>query len=459
MSRPLVFGPTYAEMRDPQLLDPGLRSRARAARDAAPLAEENLFNISWRDPTGRIPHRVLPPALTGVSAPIVVISGRRFPSGSHKVGPAYSILMEKQIDGHVVPGVHTLVCPSTGNYGIGGAWVGVRMGYRTLTVVSEGVEAQRYEKIRAFGGEVEVAPGTGSDLKPLLDRVRGLARDPRNVVLEQYSEFGNYRFHYEVTGNAVAELVQDIGAHGIGDGTVRAFVAAVGSGGTLAAADRLRQRFPGLATVALEPAQCPTLYNLGFGNHQIDGVGHRHVSWIHNVCAMDYLMCVDDLECLLGLQLLQEGTDALIAEGVPEVEARGFGNFFGVSGVCNVLGAIRTARLLGCGARDTVVTVATDGFDRYPSVLMTLTRERGPMDRDEARRRLDLFRGAPAGRVLAGTREVRERWLNQKYLTWVEQRGRSEDELRAQAHEDFWLREQARVAEYEQRQRELRAAA
>jgi len=459
MSRPLVFGPSYAEMRDPQLLDPELRTRARASRDAAPLAAENLFNIGWRDHTGRIPHRVLPPALTGVAAPIVVISGQRFPSGSHKVGPAYSIVMEKQLEARVAPGMHTLVCPSTGNYGIGGAWVAVRMGYRSLTVVSEGVQAERYEKIRAYGGDVEMVPGTGSDLKPLLDRVRGLAADAKNVVLEQYSEFGNYRFHYEVTGNAVVDLVQDLGARGVGDGTVRAFVAAVGSGGTLAAADLLRQRFAGLATVALEPAQCPTLYNLGFGSHRIDGVGHRHVSWIHNVCAMDYLLCVDDLECLLGLQLLQEGADALIAEGVPEVDAHGLGNFFGISGVCNVLGAIRAAKLLGYGPRDTVVTVATDGIDRYPSVLPTLNRERGPMDRDEARRRLGLFRDAPVGRVLEGTREVRERWLNQKYLTWVEQRGLSEEKLRAQAHDEFWLREQARVAEFERRQRERRAAA
>ena len=256
----------------------------------------------------------------------------------------------------------------------------------------------------------------------------------------------------------MASLVAELGARGVGDGTARAFVAAVGSGGTLAAADRLRQRFPGLVTVALEPLQCPTFYNLGFGAHRIDGVGNRHVSWIHNVCAMDYLLCVDDLECLMGLQLLQEGTEALIAEGVPEVDARGFGNFFGVSGVCNILGAIRTARFLGYGPRDTVVTVATDGFDRYPSALVRLTRERGPMVEDEARRRLELFRGAAVGRVLEGTPAVRERWLNQKYLTWVEQRGRAEDDLRAQAHEEFWLREQARVAEYDRRQREARAA-
>jgi cysteine synthase len=459
MSRPLVYGPTYAEMRDPQLIDPALRTRARVARDAAPLAEENLFTLGWRDLTGRVPHRVLPPALTGVAAPIVVVSGKRFPTGSHKVGAAYAILMEKQLDGHVLAGVHTLVCPSTGNFGIGMAWVGGRMGYRTVTVVSEDVEAQRYEKIRAFGGDVELAPGTGGDLKRLLDRVRVLAAEPPNIAVDQYSEFGNYRFHYEVTGNAIIDLAQDLGARGVGDGTVRAFVAAVGSGGTLAAADRLRQKFSGLATVGLEPLQCSTFYNLGFGPHLIDGIGHRHVAWIHNVRAMDYVMCIDDVECLRGLQLLQEGTEALIAEGVPEVDARGFGNFFGVSGVCNILGAIRTARLLNLGPRDTVVTVATDGFDRYSSALVRLTRERGPMDQDEARRRLGIFRSAPAACVLEGRPAVRERWLNQKYLTWVELRGRSEEELRAQASEEFWLREQARVAEYDRRQREAREGA
>lgn len=458
MTRPLVFGPTYAEMRDPQLLDPGLRTRARGARDAAPLAEENLFNLGWRDSTGRIPHRVLPPALTGVDAPIVVLSGKRFLTGSHKVGPAYSILMEKQLDGQVRPGVHTVVCPSTGNFGIGMAWVGGRLGYRTLTVVSEGVEAQRYEKIRAFGGDVDTAPGTGSELKPLLDRVRVLAAEPGNVSVDQYSEFGNYRFHYEVTGQAVIDLAQELSGRGIGDGTVRAFVAAVGSGGTLAAADRLRQRFSGVATIGLEPLQCSTFYNLGFGSHRIDGIGHRHVAWIHNVRAMDYVLCIDDVECLLALQLLQEGTEALIAEGVPEVDARGYGNLFGVSGVCNILGAIRTARLLGCGPRDLVVTVATDGFDRYPSALVRLTRERGPMDRDEARRRLALFRATPVARLLEGRPAVRERWLNQKYLTWVEQRDFPEDDLRAQASDEFWLREQAKVADYDRRQLEARAA-
>jgi cysteine synthase len=452
----LVFGPTFAEMRDPQSLPPAVRTRARVALDSDLLATENLYNITWKDVAGRVVHRVLPRELTNVAANIVVVSGRRFPTGSLKVGAVYSILMEHQLAGDVEPGVHTIVLPSTGNYGIGGAWVASRMGYRALVVLPEGVSAERFEMIRAYGGDVITAPGGENDLRAIFDRVRELARAPENRVLDQYSEFANYRFHYEVTGNSVADLVRDLAERGVGDGRVAAFVSAMGSGGTLAAADRLRQLFPSMVTVGLEPVQCPTLYNVGFGDHRIEGIGDKHVTWIHNVWAMDYLMCIDDLECLLGLQLLEEGTDVLVAEGVPETEAQALYHLFGVSGICNIIGAIKTARLLGLGPRDTVVTVATDSFDRYPSVLLRLTRERGPMTREEAVRRLDIFRNAKLDWVLEGTREVRTRWHNQKYFTWVEQQGKPEAELRAQAHPEYWLGQQAKVAEIDRRQREAR---
>jgi hypothetical protein len=205
--------------------------------------------------------------------------------------------------------------------------------------------------------------------------------------------------------------------------------------------------------------QCPTLYNVGFGGHAIEGIGDKHVTWVHNVRNMDFLMCIDDEECLLGLQLVQEGTEALVAEGVPETEAQGLVGLFGVSGICNILGAIKTAKVLGLGPKDTVVTVATDSFDRYPSVLQRLTRERGAMTREEAIRRLTIFRHAKLDWILEGTRPVRERWHNQKYFTWVEQQGKTVEELRAQADPGYWLAHQARVAEIDRRQREARATA
>src|SRR4029450_6832173 len=196
----MIFGPTFAEMRDPSLLPAGLRARAAEAR-ARPLDPLNLFNLSWKaDGTG--PFVVLPEGVTGVRAPIVVLSGRRFPTGSHKVGPAYSILVEKQLAGECAPGAHTLVFPSTGNFGIGGAWVGPRMGYRSLVVLPEEMSAERFEKIRGYGAAVVATPGSESNVKEIYDRVRELRREPANRVLNQFEELGNYRFHFHVTGAA-----------------------------------------------------------------------------------------------------------------------------------------------------------------------------------------------------------------------------------------------------------------
>jgi cysteine synthase len=435
----MILGPTFAEMRDPSSLPRDLHERALAAR-ARPLDPLNLYNIGWKT-DGEVPHTVLPEALTGVRAPIIVLAARRFPTGSHKVGPAYAVLVEKQLGGECAPGRDTLVFPSTGNYGIGGAWVGPRMGYRSLVVLPEEMSAERFEKIRGYGAEVVATPGSESNVKEIYDKVRELRAGPHNRVLNQFEEFGNYRFHHHCTGAAAEEVVR---ASGLGLG---AFVSAMGSAGTIAAGEWLKARFPGACTVAVEPVQCPTLYNAGFGAHRIEGIGDKHVTWIHNVWATDMLVCVDDLECLLGLQLLQEGTAALAEEGVPEDLARGWVGLFGISGVCNVLGAIKAARHYALGPRQAVVTVATDGFDRYPSVLRRLDQERGPMDDDEARRRMSVFRGQKADWIQEGTRETRRRWHNQKYFTWVEQQGKSVNELRAQEDPAFWIAQQERVGE------------
>jgi cysteine synthase len=433
----MIFGPTFAEMRDPGLLPAPLREQARQAR-ARPLDPANLFNVGWKS-EGAVPCTVLPEALTGVRAPIVVLSGRFFPTGSHKVGPAYSVLVEKQLEGACEPGKHTLVFPSTGNYGIGGAWVGPRMGYRSLVVLPEEMSAERFEKIRGYGAEVVATPGSESNVKEIYDKVKELRSEPANRVLNQFAEFGNYRFHHQCTSAAVAEVVEGLGL-GLG-----AFVSAMGSAGTIAAGEALQERWPGAAIVAVEPVQCPTLYNAGFGAHRIEGIGDKHVTWIHNVWATDLLVCVDDLECLLGLQLLQEGTEALAAEGVAQALARSWVGFFGVSGVCNVLGAIKAARHYDLGPDQAVATIATDGFDRYPSVLRRLQAERGPLDAVEARRRLAVFRGQKSDWVQEGTRETRRRWHNQKYFTWVEQQGKTVGELRAQEDPAFWVEQRERA--------------
>jgi cysteine synthase A len=449
MIQPVIFGPTFAEMREPGLAPPTLRARAAEAR-SRPLDPLNLWNLSWKA-DGAVPFTVLPEALTGVRAPVVVLSGRHFPTGSHKVGPAYSILVEKQIDALCAPGDETLVFPSTGNFGIGGAWVGPRMGYRSLVVLPAEMSAERFEKIRGYGAEVIATPGCESNVKEIYDKVRELRAEPRNRILNQFEEFGNYRFHFHCTASAAQEVVDGLGLE------AGAFVSAMGSAGTIAAGEGLRLRHPGTAIVALEPAQCPTLYDVGFGGHRIEGIGDKHVTWIHNVWAIDLLLCIDDLECLEGLQLLQEGTAALEAEGIDSALARSWIGFFGVSGVCNVLGAIRAARHYGFGPRQAVVTVATDGFDRYPSVLRRLDEEQGPMDGEKARRRLDAFRTRGSVSRLEGTAGTRRRWHNQKYFTWVEQQGRSVEELRAQESPEYWAAQQEKAHEIDRRLRERRS--
>ncbi|MBI2899644.1 MAG: pyridoxal-phosphate dependent enzyme [Planctomycetes bacterium] len=444
----MIYGPTFDEMLHPETLRAELRKRALAALTGAPLDPVSLYNITWKDAGGGVRHLVVPRELTGLDATIVLMTGSQFPTGSHKVGAVYSILIEKQLDGETVPGRDTIVCPSTGNYGIGGAWVGPRMGYRSLVVLPEGMSAERFEKIRAYGAELIKTPGCESNVKEIFDKVKELRRDPKNRILEQFSEFGNYRFHYHVTGNSAVELAADLGKRGVGNGRIAAFVSAMGSGGTIAAGDRIKQVFPEAWTVGVEPVQCPTLFNAGFGGHRIEGIGDKHVTWIHNVLDMDLLCCVDDLECLKGLQLIQEA---------PEVaNARALVGMLGISGVCNVLGAIKTARHLRLRGGDVVVTVATDGFDRYPSVMKRLTEECGAMDGGEARRRLAIFREQKTDWMMEGTRETRRRWHNQKYYTWVEQQGKSVEDLRAQEDPGFWRAQQERIPELDRRLRSAR---
>ncbi|MCK6547955.1 pyridoxal-phosphate dependent enzyme [Myxococcota bacterium] len=442
-------------MRDPGKLPENIREAARIARNENPLDPINLFNIHWKDDLGQVMFLVFPPELTGVSTPIVVLTGNNFPTGAHKVGPAYSIVVEKQVHGEIVPSKHTLVFPSTGNFGIGGSWVGPRMGYRSLVVLPEDMSRERFEKIRAFGAQYIATPGSESNVKEIFDKVRELRENAENSIIEQFSEFGNYRFHAHVTSGAIEEVAQSLAKQGIGSGRPSAFVSAMGSAGTIGAGDPLKEKY-GTLIVGLEPVQCPTLYNAGFGSHRIEGIGDKHVTWIHNVLNMDALMCIDDMDTVRGLAVLQEGTETLVRDlGVREETAARLVGTFGMSGVCNVLGAIKTVKHFGLGADDLVVTVATDGFDRYPSVLEWLAEREGRQTREMALRRAEIFHRATTDWICEG-RQARQRWHNQKYYTWVEQQGKSVEALQMQKSPDFWKEQRARVADIDKRILELR---
>lgn len=459
----MITGPTFEEMLHPEKIDPEIRKRAFEAKTADPLDPINLYNVSWRDPDNQIYYVILPREVTGVAANIVVLYGKEFPTGSHKVGAAYSVLLEKQLFGEVDPNQNTLVWPSTGNYGIGGAWIGCRMGYNCLVVLPVGMSKERFDRIHSYGAEVIATVGSESNVKEIYDETHRLRASDSNVrILNQFEVMGNYRFHYHVTGNTIVELAAELAEQGIGNGKIAAFVSAMGSGGTIAAGDRLKQVWPDHKIVGLEPVQCRTLYSNGYGAHDIEGIGDKHVTWIHNVMNMDALMCIDDQDSKKGLQVFADpvgqrvlaeryGVDALLVEKMSAL--------FGISSICNIIGAIKTARYYDLGEDDTIVTIATDSLDRYYSVMDKMPTQHGEMDEAVAVGRLEsIFKGARTDWVMRGTPEARERWHNLKYYTWVEQQGKTVEELDAQRHQDWWEAHQRMVADLDTRLEAVRSA-
>ncbi len=452
----MVTGPSFEEMLHPQTIEASLRAQALAALDEDPLNPLNLYNITWRDGDNRVYHIVLPPELTGVDATIVVIYGMRFPSGSHKVGAAYSVLLEKQLLGEVDPNAHTLVWPSTGNYGIGGAFIGCRMEYDSIVVLPEEMSRERFERIQSYGARIIRTAGSESNVKEIYDEVKRLrGSDPQIRVLNQFEVMGNYRFHYYVTGNTLVELAEELEAEGIGAGKISAFVSAMGSAGTIAAGDRLKQVWHDHKIIGLEPIQCPTLTNNGYGAHEIQGIGDKHVTWIHNVLNMDALMAIDDRDSLNGLRLLAEAPGRAVLRqryGLDAGLVERLSRILGISGICNIIGAIKTAKFYGMGGDDVIATVATDAMERYGSVMAGLRQEFGALDEAAATAIVDgAFHRAGLDWIMEGSREARERWHNLKYYTWVEQQGKSVAELDAQRNPEWWLDHQERVAEIDKR--------
>ncbi len=446
----LIVGPAFEEMLHPDKIAPATRKEALEAKLRDPLDPINLFNITWRNGKNEIYYHVMPKQLTGVDANIVVLYAKDFPSGSHKVGAAYSVLVEKELFGEVDPIVHTLVWPSTGNYGIGGAWVGCRMGFDSIVVLPQGMSAERFKQIESYGARIIKTPGSESNVKEIYDETHRLSQDPKVRILNQFEVMGNYRFHYYVTGNTIVELAAELAAQGIGTGKISAYCSAMGSAGTIAAGDRLKQVWPDHKIVGLEPIQCPTLYNNGYGSHDIQGIGDKHVTWIHNVMNMDAIMCLDDIECKKGLQLLTEepGCEVLVNRfGVPRESVQTMSQIFGISGVCNVLGAIKTAKFYGMGAQDTIVTICTDNIERYHSVMSEMTQTYGRMDAAEATARAHIFMDQKTDWIHEGTAEMRRQWHNLKYYTWIEQQGKSVEELNRQLDPEWWIQHQQLVGE------------
>ncbi len=442
----LVPGPTYAEMRDPLLLSPALRARAITARQHQ-SEPANLFNINWKQSGETVDKVVLPKELTGVQANIIVLSGRNFPSGSMKVGPAYATLAEEEVLHQLTPNSKQVIGPSTGNFGIGTAYVSLLKGYRAIVVMPDNMSQERYARIQEYGGSLDLTPGTESDVILTLERTHRayVAKPAEYVVLAQFELLPNYRFHRHVTGDAAVQAVR-----GIGNGQVAAFVSAPGSGGTLAAGDHLKATWPDCKIVALEPRQCSTLYDGGQGQHRIEGIGDKMVTLIHNVFQTDLLMLIHDEDTVRGMEVIQRGSQTLVDRlGVPATAAAHLRGKLGPSCVCNIIGAIKTAKYLGLGPDDNVVTIATDSYDRYPSVSQALHKRNGGPPTDE---QLELwaksaFLGASLGEILDLTQAGQQQRLQQMKCDLWTRFGYAADYIHQMADQEFWDAEYAKIKE------------
>src|SRR5512137_1400866 len=380
-SRNIIL-PTFAEQRDPRLIPGKIKDKLRAIGlwDLHPL---NLFRITWKNEPkekgglfGGVNTLELPQALTGVKARIVLLIGKWFPTGAHKVGAAYGCLVPRLVSGQFDPSFHKAVWPSTGNYCRGGAFDSYLMGCTAVAILPEGMSRERFEWLAGVGAEVIATPGSESNVKEIYDKCWEIrATRPDCVIFNQFDEFGNPCWHYFNTGAAVEEVFRAIAGPG---SALAAYVSSTGSAGTIAAGDFLRGRFPALKVVAAEAQQCPTLLQNGFGAHRIEGIGDKHVPWVHNVRNTDAVAAVDDEDCLRLFRLFNEpaGRERLAALGMEPAQVERLA-LLGISGIANVLAAIKAARHFEMDGDDIIFTLATDSSALYASRLEELTAERG----------------------------------------------------------------------------------
>ena len=441
--------PTFRELADPSTVPAPLLAALEGVGSDEPHPL-NLFRVHWyngADRRGRVgvpQHVVLPPELTGVDARIVVALGDRFPMiAAHKVLAAYACLAPRVATGAFDPTTQRAVWPSTGNYCRGGVAISRIMDCRGVAVLPEGMSAERFEWLDRWvvdPADVVRTPGTESNVKEIYDECARLAADEHNAILNQFSEFGNHLVHHLATGHALEHVFESL-AEDAPQLRLAAFVAASGSAGTLGAGDYLKDRH-GSRIVAVEALECPTMLMNGFGSHNIQGIGDKHIPLIHNVMNTDVVVDISDrhTDRLNVLFSTDVGRAYLAARGISADVLESLGSF-GLSSICNVLAAIKTAKALGMGADDVIVTVATDGAGLYTTELEKVLARDFPAGFDEAAA-AEVFgeslEGVDTDHLLDCTASDRERIFNLGYFTWVEQQGLPLEDFQVRRSQSFW---------------------
>ena len=445
-----ILLPTFSQLANPASIPDAVRAALAGVKpdEAHPL---NLFRAHWYNGPDRasqvgIPgHVVLPAELTGVQAKIVVALGVRFPMiASHKVLAAYGCLAPRIITGQFDPTRHRAIWPSTGNYCRGGVAISRLMGSRGVAVLPAGMSQERFDWLNGWVSDpmdIIRTPGTESNVKEIYDKCAELSADPDNVIFNQFAEFGNHLVHYLTTGRALAAVFERMRQASPGL-RLRAFVSASGSAGTLGAGDYLKETY-GAAITAVEAEQCPTMLRNGFGEHNIQGIGDKHIPLIHNVANTDFVVAVSDraTDHLSLVFAAPAGMDYLRGRrGVSETAMAAL-PLFGLSSICNIVAAAKLATYLELGPDDVIVTVATDGASMYESERTRIAARDFPGGFDEVAAAEAFGRwmlAAGTDNLLETTRTDRRRIFDLGYYTWVEQQGVPADSFAARWDQSFW---------------------
>jgi cysteine synthase len=437
-----VVVPTFAQMKDPASIPSDIREKLGGVGlwDVDPL---NLFRISWKNEPvemgggfGGVNYIELPSSLTGVDARIIALVGKWFPTGAHKVGAAFGCLVPPLVTGQFDPTTQKAVWPSTGNYCRGGAYDSALLGAQSVAILPEGMSRERFDWLADIAGEVIKTPGSESNVKEIFDKTWELRESGEDLMIfNQFDELGNYLWHYEVTGHAMLEVLEE--ALRPGD-EYRGVTLTTGSAGTIGCGDFMKQQFPGSKIAAGEASQCPTLLENGFGSHRIEGIGDKHVPWIHNVKNTDLVIDLDDNVIVHLARLFNEpaGRSYLASQGVPEETVEQL-DLLGFSGIANV----------------------SDSMDLYQSRLEEMREEHGEYtDLDAAAGFSRYLQGLTTENLLELRYTDRRRIHNLKYFTWVEQQGKTYEEIQAQWYDDkYWTDTQGQVEEIDKHIEEFNA--
>ncbi|MBL7213396.1 MAG: pyridoxal-5-phosphate-dependent protein subunit beta [Desulfobacteraceae bacterium] len=443
-----ILIPSFSQQKDPTLIPEKIK-KALEKIELWDFDSNNLFRITWKNEPvdlgggfGNVNAMEIPSELTGVSARIIALVGKWFPTGSHKVGATFGCLVPRLVTGQFDPTSQKAVWPSTGNFCRGGAYDANLLGCDSIAILPEEMSRERFEWLSKVAGEVIATPGCESNVKEIFDKCWELRDTRKDIsIFNQFEEMGNHLWHYEVTGHAAEEVLRKSMSK---NDRYAGFISQTGSAGTIGAGDYLKEVFPLSKIVAGEALQCPTLLLGGYGGHRIEGIGDKHVPWIHNVRNTEMVIAIDDNACMNLIRLFNEpdGWKYMTDQGVSEETTKEL-PLLGISSIGNLLCAIKFAKYYELTGRDIVLTVWTDSMDLYKTRLEEMEKVYGPYSEIQAAK--DFHRYL-MGSSIDYVRELgyydRKQIHNLKYFTWIEQQGKDVDELNAQWYDfpEYWDR-------------------